>query len=138
MGRIKSNATLLDMAKTPKHIKNLKIFLDKQLTNENTTSSSVVAAELEDECEPTTCETIGLVNTFKQPWNSPFFVSMKIMEKIAHCCLIDGGSRPNVMLKTIMQELGLSWTNGASRNMMDFNKQRQATISEIKYVTLVM
>ncbi len=60
------------------------------------------------------------------------------MNKIAHCCLIDGGSRPNVMSKTIMRELGLSCTNELLHNMMDFYKQRQATIVEIKDVTLVM
>ena len=60
------------------------------------------------------------------------------MDKIAHFCLIDGGSGPNVMSKTIMQELGLSCTNDVSCNMMAFNKQRQAMIGEIKDVTLVM
>jgi hypothetical protein len=63
---------------------------------------------------------------------------MKIMDKIAHCCLIDGGSGPNVMSKTIMEELGLSCTNENPWNMLDFNKKCQSTIGEIKYVTLVM
>lgn len=60
------------------------------------------------------------------------------MNKISHCCLIDGGSRPNVMSKIIMEELGLSCTNKNSRNMLAFNKQKQPTIGEIKDVTLVM
>ena len=60
------------------------------------------------------------------------------MDDIAHCCLINGGSGPNVMSKSIMEELGLSCTNENSRNMLAFNKQKQPTIGEIKYVTLVM
>jgi hypothetical protein len=47
--------------------------------------------------------------------NPPFYVSVKIMDKIAHCCLIDGGSGPNVMSKIIMEELGLSCTNENSK-----------------------
>jgi hypothetical protein len=38
--------------------------------------------------------------------NSHFYVSMKIMDKITHCCLINGGSRPNVMSRIIMEEIG--------------------------------
>ena len=60
------------------------------------------------------------------------------MDKIAHCCLIDGGSGPNVISKKIMEELGLSCTNENPRNMLAFNKKRQSTIGEIKDVTLVM
>ncbi len=49
---------------------------------------------------------------------------MRIMDKIAHCCLIDGGSGPNVISKKIMEELGLSSTNENPRSMLAFNKQR--------------
>jgi len=49
------------------------------------------------------------VNNFRNPVkNTPFYISLKIMDKIAHCCLIDGGSGPSVMSKIIMEELGLS------------------------------
>jgi len=32
-----------------------------------------------------------------------FYVSIKIMEKITHSCLIDGGSSLNIMSKVIME-----------------------------------
>jgi hypothetical protein len=67
--------------------------------------------------------------------NPPFYVFVKIMDKIAHCCLIDGGSGPNVMSKIIMEELGLSFTNENSKSMLSYNSQQQATIGEIKDVT---
>jgi hypothetical protein len=56
--------------------------------------------------------------------NTPFYVSMKIMDKIAHCCLIDGGYSPNVMSKIIMEELGLSCTNENSKSMLSYNSQQ--------------
>jgi hypothetical protein len=37
-----------------------------------------------------------VVNSFKHPVkNPPFFIFVKIMDKIAHCCQIDGGSGPS-------------------------------------------
>ena len=83
-------------------------------------------------------EVIGTISTYKQPKNPPFCVFMKIMDKIAHCYLIDRGSGPNLMSKTIMEELGLSCTSENSRNMLAFNKQNKPTIEEIKDVALVM
>jgi hypothetical protein len=60
------------------------------------------------------------------------------MDKIAHCCLIDGGSGPSVMSKIIMKELGLSCTNENARSMLSYNSLQQMTIGEIKDVTLVL
>ena len=52
------------------------------------------------------------VNNFRNPVkNPPFYTSVKIMDKIAHCFLIDGGFGPSVMSKIIMEDLGLSSTN---------------------------
>jgi hypothetical protein len=70
--------------------------------------------------------------------NPPFYVLVKIMDKIAHCCLIDGGSSPNVMSKIIMEELGLSCTNENYKRMLSYNSQQQVTIGEIKYAILVL
>jgi hypothetical protein len=37
------------------------------------------------------------VNHFRNPVKSPpFYISIKIMDMIAHCCLIDGRSGPSV------------------------------------------
>lgn len=114
-----SNATLLDLARTPQQIKNLKKFLEKQ-TKQKVTNSNVSIIEIEQETDHK--EVIGTITTYKQPKNPPFYISMKIVDKIAHCCLINGGSRPNVMSKTIMEELSLYCTNDNSRNMLAFNK----------------
>jgi hypothetical protein len=67
-----------------------------------------------------------------------FYISVKIMDKIAHCFLIDGGSSPSVMSKIIMEELGLSCTNENLRSMLSCNNQQRTTIGEIKDVTLVL
>jgi hypothetical protein len=74
-------------------------------------------------------------NYVKKP---PFYVSIKIMDKFARCCLIDGGPGPNVMSKIIMEELGLSCTNENSKGMFSYNSQQQVTIGEIKGVILVL
>jgi hypothetical protein len=60
------------------------------------------------------------------------------MDKISHCCLIDGSSGPSVMSKIIMEDLGLSFTNENARSMLSYNSLQQTTIGEIKYVTLVL
>ena len=60
------------------------------------------------------------------------------MDKIAHCCLIDGGSGPSVTSKIIMEELGLSCTNENTRRMISYNSLQQMTIGNIKDVTLVL
>jgi hypothetical protein len=60
------------------------------------------------------------------------------MEKIAHCCLIHDGSGPSVMLKIIMEDIGLSCTNENARSMLSYNILQQITIGEIKDVILVL
>jgi hypothetical protein len=60
------------------------------------------------------------------------------MDKIAHYCLIDGGSGPSVMSKIIMEELDLYCTIENDRRMVSYNSLQQSTIGEIKDVTLVL
>jgi hypothetical protein len=60
------------------------------------------------------------------------------MDKISHCCLIDGGLGPSVMSNIIMEELGLSCTNENARSMLSYNSLQQTTIGEIKHVTLFL
>jgi hypothetical protein len=79
------------------------------------------------------------VNNFRNPIKNPlFYISVKIMDKIAHCCLIDGRSGPCVMSKIIMEDLDLSCTNKNSRSMLSYNSLHESTIGEIKDVTLVL
>jgi ribonuclease HI len=79
------------------------------------------------------------VHNFRYPVKkTPFYISLKIMDNIVHCCLIDGGSGPSVMSKIIMEELGLSCTNKNARSMLSYNRLQQKTIGDIKYVTLVL
>jgi hypothetical protein len=51
---------------------------------------------------------------------------MKIMDKIVHCCLINGGFGINVMFRIIMETLGMSCTNENSKNILAYNNQQQA------------
>jgi hypothetical protein len=60
------------------------------------------------------------------------------MDKISHCCLIDGHSSPSVMSKIIMEYLGLSCINENTRSMFLYNSLQQTTIGEINDVTLVL
>ena len=60
------------------------------------------------------------------------------LDKIAHCCLIDGGLGQSVMSKIIMEDLGLSCTNENAKSMLSYNSLQQTTIGEIKDVTLVL
>jgi hypothetical protein len=79
------------------------------------------------------------VHNFRYPVkNPPFYISIIIMDKIAHCFLIDGGSGPSMMSKIIMEELGLSCTNENTRIILSYNSLQPTTIGEIKYVTLVL
>jgi len=52
----------------------------------------------------------------------PFYVSVKVMDKIVHCCLIDDGPGPNVMSNIILEELGISCTNENSKSMLSYKK----------------
>ena len=79
------------------------------------------------------------VHNFRHPVkNPPFFISVKIMGKIAHCFLIEDGSGPSVMLNFFMEELGLSCTHENSRSMLSYNSLQQTIIGEIKDATLVL
>lgn len=72
-----------------------------------------------------------------EPKYPPFYLSMKIMGKITHSCMNDGGSSPNIMSKVIMEQLGLTCTSEA-RNMLTFNKNIQPAIGQIKDLTLTL
>jgi hypothetical protein len=131
LANIKADATLLDMVVIPEQQKHLKNFMEGK-------ASTIANLSEEAKEEDSTVNKIG-VNNFRHPVkNPPFFISVKIMDKIAHCFLIDGGSGPSVMSKIIMEELGLSCTNENSRSMLSYNSLQQSTIGEIKDVTLVL
>jgi hypothetical protein len=104
LANIKADATLLDMVVVPKQQMHLKQFMEGKY---------FVVANLSGEVneEDSSVNKVG-VHNFRYPIkNPPFYISVNIMDKIAHCCLIDGGSGPSVMLKIIMEDLGLSYTN---------------------------
>jgi hypothetical protein len=99
-----------------------------------------ILANLSEEVdeEDSTVNKVG-VHNFRYPVKTtPFFISINIMDKIAHCSLIDGGSGPSVMLNIIMEEIGLSCTNENARSMLSYNSLQKSTIGEIKDVTLVL
>jgi hypothetical protein len=101
--------------------------------------ASVVANIFEEvDKEDSSINKVGVHKFIYPVKNPPFYISVKIMDNISHCCLIDGGSGPSVMLNIIMEELGLSCTNKNSRNMLSYNSLQQTTIGEIKDVTLVL
>ena len=99
-----------------------------------------VVANLSEEVneEDSSVNKVGVHNLRYPVKNPPFYIYVNIMDKIAHCCLIDGGSGPSVMSKIIMEEIGLSCTNENSISMLSYNILQQTTIGDIKDVTLVL
>jgi hypothetical protein len=115
---IKDDVTLMDMVSIPEKQKHLKTFMEGK--------DSTITILFEDiKEEDSSVNKVG-VNIFRHPVkNPPFFIYVNIMEKIAHCCLIDGASVPRVMLKIIMEEIGLSCTNENARSMLSYNSLQQ-------------
>jgi hypothetical protein len=130
LANIKEDDTLLDMVVIPEKKKHLKNFMERK--------SSIVAKLYEEvDEEDSSVNKVG-VHNFRHPIKkNPFYIFVKIIDKIAHCCLIDGGSGPSVMSKIIMEELGLSCTNENAIIMLSYNILQQTTIGEIKDMTLV-
>jgi hypothetical protein len=128
---IKADANLLDMVAVPEQQLHLKQFMEGK--------ASVVANISEEVSEEDSSINKVGVHNFRCPIkNPPFYISINIMDKITHCCLIDGGSGPSVMSKIIMEELGLSCTNENARSMLSYNSPQQTTIGDTKDVTLVL
>jgi hypothetical protein len=131
LSNIKVDATLLDMVVVPKQQRHMKQFMEGK--------ASIVANLSEEVNEEDSSINKVCVHNFRYPVkNPPFYISVNIMDKIAHCCLIDGGLGPSVMSNIIMEELGLSCTNEKSRRILSYNSLQQMTIGEIKDVTLVL
>ena len=80
----------MDMVFIPEQQKHLKNFMEGK-------DSTIANLFEEVKEEDPTVNKIG-VNNFRHPVKNPlFFIFVKIMDKISHCCLIDGGSGPSVM-----------------------------------------
>jgi hypothetical protein len=131
LANIKEYATLLDMVVVPEQQMHLKQFMEgKDFVVSN------ISKEVNE--EDSFANKVG-VHNFRYPVkNPPFYLSVNIMDKISHCCLIDGSLGPSVMLKIIMEDLGLSCTNENTKSMLSYNSLQQTTIGDIKDVTLVL
>jgi hypothetical protein len=131
LANIKADATLLDMVVIPEQQMHLKQLMEGKDFLVDNLSKGVNE-------EDSSVNKVGVHNFRYHVKNPPFYISVKIMDKIAHCCLINGGSGPSVMSKIIIEELGLSCTNENTRSMLSYNSLQQMTIGEIKFVTLVL
>jgi hypothetical protein len=131
LANIKADATLLDMVVVPEQQRHLKQFMEGNV--------SIVANIFEEVNEEDSSVNKVGVHNFRYPVkNLLFYIYVKIMDKITHCCLIDGGSGPSVMSKIIMEELDLSCTNENTRSMLSYNSLKQMNIGEMKDVTLFL
>jgi hypothetical protein len=81
---------------------------------------------------------VGLHNFTYLVKSPPFYIYVKTMDKMVHCCLIDGGLGSSVMSNIIMEDLVLSCTNENARSMLSYYSLQQNTIAEVKDVTLVL
>jgi hypothetical protein len=131
LATIKARCIFIGHGCHPRTTKHLKEFMEGK-------TSTIASVSEESNEEELYINKVVVNNPRIYVKNPPFYVSVKIMDKISHCCLIDGGSGPNVMSNIIMEELGLSCTNENSKSMLSYNSQQQVTIGEIKYVTLVL
>jgi hypothetical protein len=131
LDNIKADATLLYMvAFLEQHMHMKQLMEVKSYVVDN------ISEEVNE--ENSSVNKVG-VHNFRNPIkNPPFYISVKIMDKISHCCLIDGSSGPSAMPKIIMEEIGLYCTNQNSRSMLSYNSLQQTTTSEIKDVTLFL
>jgi hypothetical protein len=131
LANIKVDATLLDMVVIPEQQMHLKQFME---------GKSFVIANISKEVseEDSYVNKVGVHNFIYLVKKSPFYISVNIMDKIAHYCLIDGGSGPSVMSKIIMEELGIYCTNEITRSMLSYNSLQQMTIGKIKDVTFIL
>jgi hypothetical protein len=101
------------MVVIPKQQKHLKNFMEGKV-------STIANLFEESKEEDSTINKIGVNNFRNLEKKNHFYISVKIMDTIAHCCLNDGRSGPSVMSKIFMEELGLSCTNENSRSMLSY------------------
>jgi hypothetical protein len=115
----------------PKQRRHLKKFME---------GKDFIVANLSEEVneEDAFVNKVGVHNFRYLVKDPPFYISVKITDKIAHCCLIDGGLGPSVMSKIIIEELGFPCTNENAKRMLSYNSLQQTTIGEIKHVTSVL
>jgi hypothetical protein len=84
------------MVVVPEQQQHLKFFM------EGKTSSVASLSENLDE-EDSHVNRLGVNNFKNYVKNPPFYISVNIFDRIAHCYLIDGRSEPSVMSKIIME-----------------------------------
>jgi hypothetical protein len=89
LDNIKADATLLDMVFIAEQQNHLKNFMEGKF-------STMANLFEESKEEDSNVNKIG-VNNFRKPIkNPPFYIYVNTIDKIAHCCLIDGGSSLSV------------------------------------------
>jgi hypothetical protein len=131
LANIKVDASLLDMGIIPEQQKHLKNYME----GKNSIIDNLSKKRFGDELP---INKLGVNNFRNSVKNHSFYISVKIIDRIVHYCLIDGGPGYSVMSKIIMEVLGLSCTNENLRSMLSYNNQQQTPIGQIKDVTLVL
>jgi len=139
LANLKANISFLEVLRAPEQQQNMSNSLaTSKITSSPFKPRPTQSANIVDfEEQYSEREVNATIPSRPEPKYPPFYVSIKIMWKIAHSCLIDGGSSPNIMSKVIMEQLGLNCT-GEARNMLTFNKKVQRTIGQIKDLTLTL
>jgi ribonuclease HI len=67
----------------------------------------------------------------------PFYTSLNIHDKVLHNCLMDSGASHNLMLKTVMEELGLEVTR-AYHDLYSFDSRRVQCLGVIKDLVVTL
>ena len=65
----------------------------------------------------------------------PFYISLNIHDNILHNCLLDSGTSHNLMLKVVMDELGLNITK-PYLDLFYFDSRKVKCLGLIKYLVI--
>jgi hypothetical protein len=73
----------------------------------------------------------------KNDSSPPFYTSLNIHDKVLHNCLMDSGASHNLMLKTVMEELGLEVTR-AYHDLYSFDSRKVQCLEVIKDLVVTL
>jgi len=129
INKIKIPVPLVELAKNhvyQKHITKMIVFSSPE--------SHSVVIKLEDD-KPNI--TFGPHFEGTRDTISPFYITLKVHDRLLHNCMLDSGASHNVMPKSIMDRLGLDITK-PYRDLYSFNSRRVKCMGMIKYLVVTL
>jgi hypothetical protein len=97
-------------------------------------SYSTDSVNIQDE-NPTVI--LGPMIEYKDDSCPPLYTSLNIHDKVLHNCLMDSGTSHNLMLKTVMDQLGLEVTKDY-HYLHSFDSRKVKCLGVIKYLVVTL